>query len=234
MSARTDEAVHMMLEPEAAQVLGSFGLAYVAHGVAGTADEAVTVARDLGFPVVLKVVSADVVHKTDVGGVLVGLADEAAVRAGYAGLLAEVGRRAPAARVVGVLVARQVSGGRELILGALHDPIFGPTVMVGLGGVFAEALADVSFRLAPLRHDDALEMLSELRGAELLGAHRGAAAVDRDAVAAMCVKLGLLIRAHPEISEIDLNPVAATADGCVVLDARILARGATAEGGASP
>ncbi len=231
MSAARDEVVHMLPEPEAARLLGASGIAYVAHGVATTAGEAVAIAGGLGYPVVLKVVSPDVVHKTEVGGVLVGLADEAAVHDGFSRLVAEVARRAPSARVDGVLVARQVTPGRELIVGAVRDPIFGPTVMVGLGGVFAEALADVAFRLAPLRADDALEMLDELKGAELLGAHRGAAAVDRDAVAALCVRLGQVILARPEISEIDLNPVVATPDGCIVLDARVLARSpATDEG----
>jgi acyl-CoA synthetase (NDP forming) len=214
--------MRMLLEPRAAALLTDVGIAYVEHGVVATADEAVAVAAALGYPVVLKVVSADVVHKTEVGGVLVGLSGDAAVAEGFERLLASVARGAPMARVEGVLVGRHVMGGRELIVGALRDATFGPTVMLGLGGVFAEALGDVAFRLAPLHVEDALEMLGELKGAQLLTGYRGHPPVDLEAVATLCVRVGDLMCSHQEIGEIDLNPVAAKADGCVVLDARII------------
>ena len=225
MSVTASGAARMLLEPEAAALLASRGITYVEHGVAAGADGAAEVAGRIGYPVVLKVVSRDVVHKSEAGGVVVGLNDEAALRAGLATLMSAVSAHCPDARIDGVLVARQVSGGRELIVGAVRDATFGPTVMVGLGGVQAEVLADVVFRLAPLRHADGLEMLSELRAARLLDAFRGEPPADRDGVADVIVRLGDLLVAQADIVEIDLNPVIAAAQGCVALDARILVRG---------
>ena len=115
---------------------------------------------------------------------------------------------------------------RELIVGAVRDATFGPTVMVGLGGIFAEALSDVVFRVAPLRHEDGLEMLGELRAARLLEDFRGERPIDQDEVAEVLVRVGDLLLSRPEIAEIDLNPVAAAADGCVALDARVIVRDA--------
>jgi acyl-CoA synthetase (NDP forming) len=223
----------MLPEPEAAELLGSCGIAYVEYGVADTAEVAVEVAARIGYPVVLKVISADVVHKTDVGGVVTGLKDEGAVREGMTAMLDDVRAHRPGAHIDGALVARHVSGGRELIVGAVHDATFGPTLMVGLGGVFAEALADVVFRLAPLRREDGLDMLGELRGARLLAGFRGEPPVDLDAVADMIVNVGDLLVSHPEIVEIDLNPVSASAQGCVALDARIIVTTTGGEEGAA-
>jgi succinyl-CoA synthetase beta subunit len=222
MSVPAGASKRMLLEPEAAELLASCGIPYVEHGVADTADVAAELAARLGYPVVLKVISADVVHKTDVGGVITGLKDEGAVRAGMAAMLEDVRTHCPGAHIDGVLVARHVSAGRELIVGAVRDATFGPTLMVGLGGVFAEALADVVFRLAPLQRHDGLDMLGELRGKRLLAGFRGEPPADLDEVANLIVKVGDLLVAHPEIVEIDLNPVAASAQGCVALDARVI------------
>ena len=222
MAGISDRVAHMLSEPRAADMLASCGIPYVEHGVAGGADAAVEVASRIGYPVVLKVVSPDVVHKTEAGGVLVGLKDEGAVREGLDELLANVRAGSPDARIDGVLVCRQVSARRELIVGAIRDATFGPTVMVGLGGVFAEALSDVVFRPAPLSRQDALEMPQELQGARLLGAFRGEQPVDLDQVAEILVGVGDLLVSHPEISEIDLNPVVVSAGGCVAVDARII------------
>ena len=224
MSHVSEGRVHMLAEPDAAELLASFGIPYVEHGMATTAEAAVEVAGRIGYPVVLKVVSPDIVHKTEAGGVLVGVMDEAALRqrlrrAATPGLVELSG-----AQVAGMLVARQMAARRELIIGAIRDSTFGATVMVGLGGVFAEALEDVAFRVAPLRHRDGLDMVRELRGAAVLAEFRGEGAVDRDALAAILVRVGDLVLAHPEISEVDLNPVVASADGCVALDARVIMR----------
>ena len=224
MSVTMGGSTRMLLEPDAAELLASCGIPYVEHGVAATAEAAVEVAARIGYPVVLKVISADVVHKTDVGGVVTGLRDEGAVREGMAAMLERVRAHCPGARIDGALVARHVASGRELIVGAVHDATFGPTVMVGLGGVFAEALADVVFRLAPLRRQDGLDMLQELRGARLLAGFRGEQPVDLDEVADVIVKVGDLLVSHPEIVEIDLNPVTASASGCLALDVRVIVK----------
>jgi acyl-CoA synthetase (NDP forming) len=222
MTGISEQVGHMLPEPQAAKLLASCGIPYVEHGVADSAAAAAEVAGRIGYPVVLKVVSPDVVHKTEAGGVLIGLKDEGAVREGFDELLETVRAGCPGARVDGVLVCRQVIARRELIVGAIHDATFGPTVMVGLGGVFAEALSDVVFRPAPLRRQDALEMPEELQGARLLAGFRGEQPVDLEQVAEILVKVGDLLVSHPEISEIDLNPVAVAADGCVALDARVI------------
>jgi acetate---CoA ligase (ADP-forming) subunit beta len=223
MSARSTTS-RMLPEPEAALLLTSHGLPYVDHGTADTAEAAVTISRRLGYPVVLKIVSAEIVHKTEAGGVVLGLRTDREVLDAYDGLVEHVRASCPGAPVDGVLVARQVRARRELIVGAIRDATFGPTVMVGLGGVFAEALRDVVFRLAPLRRGDGLDMLDELRGTRLLDGFRGEPPVDRDQVAEMLVGVGDLLLSHPEIEEIDLNPVSVAADGCVALDARIMVK----------
>jgi acyl-CoA synthetase (NDP forming) len=232
MTGVSEHVSHMLPEPEAAELLAAAGITYVEHGVADSADAAAEVAGRIGYPVVLKVVSADVVHKTEAGGVVVGLKDEATLRAGFDELIRSVSASCPDARIDGVLVCRQVAARRELIVGAIHDATFGPTVMLGLGGVFAEALSDVVFRPAPLRRQDALDMPQELQGARLLAGFRGEQPVDLDQVAAILVSVGDLLVSHPEISEIDLNPVVASADGCVALDARVIVR--TGQGQTGP
>ena len=224
MSGVLEDTQHMLPEPAAAELLASCDIPYVDHGVAGTADAAVAVAGRIGYPVVLKVVSRDILHKTEAGGVLIGLKDERALREGYDEILERVRSSCPDARIDGLLVGRHVAALRELIVGATRDATFGPTVMVGLGGVFAEALSDVVFRLAPLRRRDGLDMLSELRAARLLAGFRGERAIDLDQIAGMLMNVGDLLLAHREIAEIDLNPVAASPDGCVALDARIIAK----------
>jgi succinyl-CoA synthetase beta subunit len=224
MTGASESLTQMLAEPEAAELLACCDIPYVEHGVVGSADAAITVAGRIGYPVVLKVVSPDIVHKTEAGGVVVGLKDDQALREGYDEVLARVRSRCPDAGIAGVLVARHVATRRELIVGAIHDATFGPTVMVGFGGIFAEALSDVAFRLAPLRRQDGLDMLGELRGARLLGGFRGEPAVDLDRVAAMLVAVGELLLSHPQIAEIDLNPVAASPDGCVALDVRIVVK----------
>jgi acyl-CoA synthetase (NDP forming) len=213
---------HMLLESEAAELLAASGIEYAAHESATTAEQAADAAVRIGFPVVLKVVSPDIVHKSDVGGVVTGLADPDAVRRGFEGLMASVREHQPEARLEGALVCRQVSEGTEMIVGAVRDATFGPTVMLGAGGVLTELLGDVAFRLAPLHPDDALDTLRTLRAYKALIGYRGAPAADLDALAAVAVRLGDLMCEHPEVVEVDLNPVAALPRGSVALDARIL------------
>jgi len=211
MTTASDTAPRMLPEPEAALVLAAHGIPYVDHGFAMTELSAVAHADRVGYPVVLKVVSPDIVHKAEAGGVVVGVRDEYELASAYAMLLKQVRSTCPDARVEGVLVARQVTGRRELIIGGIRDATFGPVVMVGIGGVFAEALGDVVFRLAPLRSNDGSDMLDELHGARLLSGFRGEPPVDRNQVAGLVVSVGDLLLEHPEIQEIDLNPVVATA-----------------------
>lgn len=211
-----------LAEADAHALVAAYGIPTVGAAMAHDSDEAVRFAEAAGYPVVLKVVSPDVVHKSDVGGVRVGLGSADAVREGYACILDAVRRAQPAARIEGVLVQRAVAPGRELIAGVSRAPGFGPLVMTGLGGVYVEALRDVSFRLAPLDATDAREMLQEVRGARLLGAIRGAPAVDVDQLADVLVRVGMLATDLPEIVELDLNPLIVEGKRVVAVDARVL------------
>ncbi|GAA0401688.1 acetate--CoA ligase family protein [Acrocarpospora corrugata] len=208
--------------PEGKRICDVYGIATPGEGVATSAEDAVALAAGMGFPVVLKIVSPDILHKTEAGGVLVGLADPAAVRSGYDRILAAAHAYDPNAAIDGVQVQQMVGAGHEVIIGAVTDPTFGKVVAFGLGGVLVEVLKDVTFRLAPLSGDDALGMLDDIRAAEVLRGVRGAAPADREALAGMIERVGALISDHPEIAEVDLNPVFASATGAVAADVRIL------------
>ena len=213
----------LLREPEAAALLGEYGITYVTHELATSGEEAAAAAARIGCPVVLKVVSADIVHKSDVGGVILGLADPAGAHAGYDALMAGVRAHMPAAHLDGALVCRQIVGARvEMIVGAVRDATFGPTVMLGAGGVLTEVLGDVAFRLAPLHVDDALDMLRELRAYKMLTGYRDVPPVDVEALARVAVKLGELMRDRQEVTAVDLNPVLALSDDCVAVDVRVM------------
>jgi acyl-CoA synthetase (NDP forming) len=209
---------------EGRAVLEAYGIPTPPDRLAETADEAASFAREMGFPVALKLASPDILHKTDVGGVILGVASEDKVREGFAAILERARAHNPQARLRGVQVQKMVSGGREVIVGVKRDPTFGPLVMFGLGGVYVEALADVSFRLAPLTSYDAEEMIDEVRSARLLGALRGAPASDREALVDAIVRIGRLAADIPEISELDVNPLMVMPEGQGVwaVDARII------------
>ena len=209
---------------EARALLAAYGIPTPADRLATTVDEAARLAQEIGFPVVLKLASPDILHKTEVGGVLVNVQDEAAVRAGFETILARAKAARPEASIAGVQVQQMVSGGQEVIIGVKRDPTFGPLLMFGLGGIFVEALADVSFRLAPLTEADAAEMVAEVRSAALLTGLRGQPAADRAALEATILRVGQLAAENPEIVEMDLNPllVLPTGRGVMAVDARLI------------
>jgi acetyltransferase len=188
---------------------------------AARAGELARAAAAVGYPVVLKAYGDTLVHKSDVGAVRTGLADEAALGAAAAEMAARLAQTG--VEPAGFLVQKQVVGGREAILGIVRDPAVGPLVMAGLGGVAAEVWKDVAFRVAPLACGDARAMLAELRGAPLLGAFRGARPADTEALVDAIVRLAALAAACPEIAECDVNPlfVMDEGGGCVAVDARV-------------
>jgi acetyl coenzyme A synthetase (ADP forming)-like protein len=208
--------------PEGRQVCQAYGIPTPGEGLARTADEAVALAADLGGPVALKIVSPDILHKTEAGGVLVGVEGADAVRAGFERIVANAQAYSAEATIDGVQVQQMLSGGQEVIIGATTDPSFGKVVVFGLGGVLVEVLKDVTFRLAPVDRAEARSMLDSIQAAELLRGVRGGEAVDADALADVIVRLSDLVADFPEIREFDLNPVFATADGAVAADVRIL------------
>jgi succinyl-CoA synthetase beta subunit len=187
----------------------------LAETIAATSpDEAVGVAERLGYPVVLKVDSPDIAHKTDVGGVRVGCRDAGAVRRAFPELIDEVRRRAPAARIHGVVVQRMVGGGTEMILGVKSDPLFGPAVVCGFGGVLVEVLRDVAVRVPPLGADEARAMLGELRGHALLRGVRGRPPADIAALAGALVGLAALADRHRQrLKALDINPLLVLEEG---------------------
>jgi len=207
-------------EAGAKRLLAAAGIATVPEQACRTADEAAAAASGLGWPVVLKLLSPDIQHKTEIGGVLLGLGDEAAVRSGCATLMARARERAPAARVEGVLVAKQVAGAVEVAMGVHRDPVFGPVAMVGLGGVFIEVLQDVALHRCPFGADVAERMIRSLRAAPLLLGARGFAPVDVGALAHMLARLSALAAAAgPRLRAVDINPVLALRGGAYAADA---------------
>jgi len=212
----------MLLEPQAISLLRTYGIPYPDYDVAGSAKEATGIADRLGYPVVLKIVSPDAVHKSDVGGVAVGLEDAQAVSDAYKRILQSVREHIPDADVLGVLVSKQAPPGLEVIVGALDDAMFGPTVMFGLGGIFTEVLEDVTFRIVPLERRDAQEMVREIRGFRLLEGMRGQTGYDVGALVELLLTVSRMMAERPEIEELDLNPVRLFEQGLIALDVRIL------------
>lgn len=195
-------------EASAKAVLSQAGLPVPQEVIAANRDEALAAARALGFPLVLKIVSPDIAHKTEVGGVFVGVQSEAQLLEEYANLLARVAQKAPEARIAGVLVAQMVQGGVELILGTKKDPVFGPMVMVGLGGIFAEIFKDVALQPAPVDEAQATAMLSSLKAFALLDGARGRPRADVQSAAKAVAALSRFAMRHAQdVSEIDVNPL---------------------------
>jgi len=206
---------------DAREVLRAYGIPVVEGRVAATADAAAAAAAELGYPVVLKVVSPDVVHKTDVGGIAVDLRGEAEVRAAFEGILERVRAAAPGARIEGVRVERYVRGGRETIIGMTVDPSFGPVLMFGLGGIYVEVLRDVAFRVAPVTDIEARELIREPRAYRLLEGVRGETAADLETLAEVVQRVSQLVTEHDRILELDINPFLAFERGGLAVDARV-------------
>jgi acetyl coenzyme A synthetase (ADP forming)-like protein len=208
--------------PEGKLVCDAYGIPVPKEAVAHSAQEAARFAGDMGYPVVLKIVSPDILHKTEAGGVLVGLKSADDVAKGYETILANAKRYKASAKVEGVQVQQMLTGGQEVIVGAVTDGSFGKLVAFGLGGVLVEVLKDITFRLAPATKEDALSMLDGIQAAEMLKGVRGGDPVNRDSVADLIRKVGDLVSDFPEIVEMDLNPVFATPQGATAADVRIV------------
>ena len=210
--------------PAAMAVLAAYGLATAPLHFAPTPDDAVATADRLGYPVVLKAVARDLSHKSDVGGVALNLAGADAVRRAFRAIENSLRLRLPQAPVTGVVVQHMLSGGHEFILGAKRDPHFGPVVMFGLGGIYAEVFADVAFRLAPLMSEEAEELIWDVKASRILKGLRGQPPADVPALAEAIVRLGQLIGDWEEIKEIDVNPIKvfAAGEGAIAVDARIV------------
>ncbi len=208
--------------PEGKLVCDAYGIPTPGEGVATSAAGAAKLGGDIGFPVAMKVVSPDILHKTEAGGVIIGVKSAAEASAAYDTILANAKKHKADARVEGVQVQKMLGGGVEVIVGAITDDSFGKLVAFGLGGVLVEVLKDVTFRLAPATNDDAMSMLNGIQAHEMLEGVRGSEPVNKAAVADVIVKVSQLVADFPEISEMDLNPVFATKDGATAADVRIV------------
>ena len=222
VSTARNEGRTLLTEIEAKEMLHEAGISVVETRLAKSEDEAVAISRELGFPVVLKIASPDVVHKTDAGGVKLSLRTSAQVAKAYEDIMKSIRARSPEARVQGVSVQKMAKPGVEVIIGMSKDAQFGPVLMFGLGGVWVEILKDVSFRIVPLERRDAREMIQEIKGRPLLEGYRGQDPVDVENLERLILKVSSFVEKHPEIKELDLNPVFAYKDGAVAVDARII------------
>ncbi|MGO4705958.1 acetate--CoA ligase family protein [Microvirga sp. 2MCAF38] len=223
-------ASEALSEHAAKALLGKAGIPFLSEHLVTDAEDAAAAADTIGYPVVMKIVSPDIEHKTEIGGVLIGLADRAAAAEGFATLIERAARHRPDAMIEGVLVAPMAKKGVETIIGVSRDPVFGPAVMFGLGGVHVEVLKDVTFRLAPFGQEEALRMIDEIRGRSLLSGVRGALPSDVEALADVLVRVSHFAAAHSEdVETIDLNPVLVLpkGEGVVALDALVVPRRGT-------
>ena len=211
-AVRRDERTSLSA-PEAKRVCDAYGIAVPQEGLATSSEHAVELAQEIGFPVVLKIVSPEILHKTEAGGVLVGLSSAEEVASGYRKIIANAQAYDAEASLTGVQVQQMLDSGQEVLIGAITDPTFGPVMTFGLGGVLVEVLRDVTFRLAPTPVEKALEMIDGIRAAEVLDGVRGGEAVDHWALAEMIERVSELVTDFPEFTEVDLNPVLARSDG---------------------
>jgi len=228
MTPQIDVARHArrhLSEPEALALVKEAGLPVIEHRTATSADEAIAAAAQLGYPVALKLVSREIVHKSEADGVQLDLRDAPAVGAAYRRVMEGAARHRPGARIEGVLICRMARPGVEVILGLTRDPQFGPALMFGLGGIFVELYRDVAFRLAPISEHDAMEMIREVKAFPLLMGARGGPARDLDALVRSLLILSALAGSRPEIDALDLNPVILYEQGSVIVDAKVFLTG---------
>jgi len=211
-----------LLEPEAKAVCMEYGIPVTKFRMAKNVEETTRFAEETGYPVVLKIVSPDVIHKFDVGGVVLNLKSSQEVRDAYNKVMANVKKHKPDAKIVGVLVQEMAPPSTEIIVGATKDPQFGPALMFGLGGIFVEVLKDVSFRIAPITKSDAREMITEVKGYPILRGYRGEPPSDINAIVEVLLNTSRLVMDHPEIRELDLNPILVYEKGAKTVDARII------------
>jgi acyl-CoA synthetase (NDP forming) len=223
------EGRSFMLANEAQQVCNLHHILTPRSYITLSAKEAVLKAKDIGFPVVLKVISPQILHKSDAGGVILNIRDEEELKAEYEKLVAEVGRREPSAKVVGILVEKMMPTSTEVIVGAVRDRQFGPSIMFGIGGIFTEIYDDVAFRVAPIDKIDALNLVHELKGSKVLEGARGRPPADLGSVINVLIDVSNLMMEHDAISQLDLNPVIVYSDGVCAVDSRIII--GQAEGG---
>ncbi len=217
-----NEGRTFLLENESKTIISEYGIPTTVFEVAASPEEAVTKAEKIGYPVVLKILSPDIIHKSDAGGVITNLKNADEVKEAYNKIIENAKKYKPDAKINGVFIQEFAPLGIEIIIGMVKDPQFGPAIMFGLGGIFVEVLKDVSFRVAPLTDKDAEDMIHEIKGYPLLTGIRGQKPADIEALKKTLVGISKLVMDYPQIKELDLNPVFAYPDGVKCIDARII------------
>jgi len=217
-----NESRKVLLENEAKTICSEYGIPVTKSILAKTFKETVIAAQQIGFPVVIKIVSPDIIHKSDSGGVKLDLKNITEVEKAFTDIMKNVKIYNKKAKIIGVLVQEMAKPSIEVIVGAIKDPQFGQTLMFGLGGVFVEILKDVTFRVAPIIEEEAFEMISEVKAYPLLKGYRNTPPSDINSLAKLLINTSKLIIENPEIKELDLNPVIVYEKGLKVVDARII------------
>jgi acyl-CoA synthetase (NDP forming) len=211
-----------LLETEAKELLREYGIPVPDFKLIKSEDEIVGLTKEINFPIVMKIISSDIVHKTDAGGVKVGIKDEKEAKTAYQDIMYKVKKYKKEAKISGVITYSMIPQGTEIIIGVMKDPHFGPVIMFGLGGIFVEILKDISFRILPLEERDAEEMIAEIKGYQILKGIRGETPKDIQSIRDVLMKISQLVMENPEIKEIDLNPVFVFNQGLQVVDARMI------------
>ncbi|HNR65501.1 MAG TPA: acetate--CoA ligase family protein [Atribacterota bacterium] len=211
-----------LLEPEAKELLQEYGIYVPAFQLIKDEEEIKKLTESIGYPLVMKIVSPDIIHKSEAGGVKIGIKDEPSARNAYRDILSNTKKYDSKARIYGIITYKMCPISTELIIGMMMDPHFGPVVMFGLGGIFVEVLKDVSFRILPITDRDAMEMISEIKGYPILQGVRGENPRDVAAIREVLIKLSALVMENPEIQEIDLNPILVYEKGIQIVDARMI------------
>jgi acyl-CoA synthetase (NDP forming) len=222
IAAARKEQRTSLTELESKQILKEAGINTTEVKLARTKEEAVSHSKEFGFPVALKIVSPDILHKTDVGGVKLGLNNEEDVGNAYDGIISMIKKQEPAAKIQGVSVQPMARPATEVIIGMSKDPQFGPVLMFGLGGILVEVLKDVSFRIVPLTSRDAREMIREIKGYPILEGYRGQEPANIPVLEELLLKVSEFVDSRPEIAELDINPIFAYSDGALAIDARVI------------
>ena len=211
-----------LLETEAKELLKEYGIPVPNFKLIKSENEIIGLAKEINFPIVMKIVSPDIIHKTDAGGVKVGIKDEKEAELAYQEIISKVKKYNKEAQIFGVITYSMISKATEIIIGMIKDPHFGPVVMFGLGGIFVEVLKDISFRILPIEERDAGEMITGIKGYEILKGARGNPPRDIQAIKEVLLKVSKLTTENPEINEIDLNPIFVFEKGLQVIDARMI------------
>ena len=216
------ESRSSLLITESQQICKLHGIPIPVSHMVQSVEEAITKGNMIGFPVVLKIISPQILHKSDVGGVVLGINSETGLKEAYQKLIADVCTNNPKAEILGVLIEKMMPPSTEVIVGGIHDSQFGASLMFGMGGIFTEVYKDVAFRIAPIDKIDALNLIHELRGSKILEGIRGQPASDLDALVDVLINASFLISQHSAINQLDLNPVIVYPDGVCAVDTRIV------------